>query len=227
MNDRFFKFPHTAHIAWFGEELPRADKLASTEDVKHLFEDDVVIEEKIDGANIGISIDETGIVRVQNRGAYLEEPFSGQFSRLTSWLAQHEQFLNQKLNQNIILFGEWCAAVHSIEYTRLPDLFLLFDVYDRDAEQFWSTDRRNAIVEGGEIHCVPRIQSGRTNLTELIDLLSDQTSRYGDQPAEGLVVRRDDEIWSTARGKLVRKEFVQTIDEHWKSKRIRWNRLEV
>jgi hypothetical protein len=30
-----------------------------------------------------------------------------------------------------ILFGEWCRAQHSVFYSRLPDYFLAFDIWDR------------------------------------------------------------------------------------------------
>ena len=83
----FHRFPHTPHIAWLGTGTPRDDKLLSPQEVAALLADEVVVEERLDGANLGISMGPGGQRRVQNRGQYLHPPFTGQFSRLPSWCA--------------------------------------------------------------------------------------------------------------------------------------------
>jgi len=117
----FFRFPHTPHIAWLGEGQPRDDKVLAPYEVDELLADAVRVEEKLDGANLGISLGPDGQLRAQNRGQYLIEPYVGQFSRLTSWLAQHQWQLHAQLSTDLILFGEWCAARHSLDYENLPD----------------------------------------------------------------------------------------------------------
>jgi len=118
----FFRFPHTSHIAWLGQGRPRDDKVLSPEEARAFLQADIIIEEKVDGANLGFSVSSQGELRAQNRGHYLEHPFSGQFSRLETYLAQHEDGLIDALSGGLILFGEWCAARHSLGYERLPDL---------------------------------------------------------------------------------------------------------
>ena len=138
----FFRFPHTAHITWLNKGSPRDDKILNPVEVKDLLSGEVVVEEKLDGANLGISLDSHDRLRAQNRGQYLLEPYVGQFARLPPWIKQHEMNLRSALTPGLILFGEWCAAQHSLDYHTLPDWFLLFDVYDRDAEKFWSPPQR-------------------------------------------------------------------------------------
>ena len=84
----FFRFPHTPHIAWLAKGEPRDDKVLSPTESQSLLSHVVVVEEKLDGANLGFSLDAHGQVQAQNRGQYLQEPFSGQFARLPDWLAQ-------------------------------------------------------------------------------------------------------------------------------------------
>lgn len=132
----FFRFPHTPHLAWLGEGTPRDDKLLSPQETSLFLDGDMVVEEKLDGANLGISSAPDGQLRAQNRGQYLVAPFTGQFSRLKGWLSQHQFAIADKLGDERILFGEWCAARHSIEYDVLPDWFLMFDVYDRTQKNF-------------------------------------------------------------------------------------------
>ncbi|WP_282243559.1 RNA ligase family protein [Stenotrophomonas sp. PS02300] len=221
----FFRFPHTPHLTWLGDGLPRDDKVLSSAEAAALLSGPVVVEEKIDGANLGFSLSDSGDLLIQNRGEYLRAPYSGQFSRLTAWRLAHESSLLDVLTSNIMVFGEWCAARHSIEYSKLPDFFLVFDVYDRETQKFWSTTRRDALVGRLGLFGVPRLFHGRTELPKLIHLLNASLSRFDDGPPEGIVVRRDLGEWCSGRAKLVRSGFTQSISEHWSSRPLRWNRL--
>lgn len=221
----FFRFPHTPHLAWLGEGTPRDDKVLSPPEANELLAGPVRVEEKLDGANLGLSFAPDGSLRAQNRGEYLARPYAGQFSRLGSWLGMHEWQWRGRLAANLILFGEWCAAVHSLSYTELPDWFLLFDVYDREAQRFWSARRRNALAEALGLSLVPLLREGKTDLRQLIKLVNDSRSRFRNGPLEGLVIRRDSVDWCESRAKLVRSEFTQAIDAHWRGRAIDWNRV--
>ncbi len=220
----FFRFPHTPHLEWLGDGTPRDDKVLSEREASILLDAPVVVEEKLDGANLGFSIAADGCLQVQNRGSYLAKPFAGQFVPLAQWLELHEGTLLANLPGNVIVFGEWCAARHSLTYSRLPDWFLLFDVYDRVAGKFWSTPRRNALALSLGLPVVPSLRGGRMTKPGLRDMLNQKTSEFSDGPLEGMVIRREDEQWLQARAKLVRPDFTQAIDAHWRSRRIEWNR---
>jgi ATP-dependent RNA circularization protein (DNA/RNA ligase family) len=219
----FFRFPHTPHLAWLGEGTPRDDKVLLPTEARALLADEVVVEEKLDGANLGISVDPDGNLRLQNRGQYLVPPFGGQFSRAAGWLAQHEHVLAPALGQELILFGEWCAARHSVGYDHLPDWFLAFDVYDRTAQRFWSTSRRADLVHRLGVALVPTLARGRMTLEAVKTLVMIRTSRFGDALMEGVVIRREGATFLDQRAKLVRPDFAQAISEHWRSRRIEWN----
>ena len=221
----FFRYPHTPHLACLGAYVPRDDKVLSPAEVRDLLSQDVVVEEKLDGANLGISVDPDGNIQVQNRGQYLVPPFSGQFSRLQVWVSQHGEALVPALGDALILFGEWCAARHSIYYNHLPDWFIAFDIYDRHAGQFWSTVRRDTFVEGLGFTVVPPLTRRRVTLPELMDITKTSTSRFGEAPLEGVIVRHENTKFLEQRAKLVRADFAQTITEHWRSRPIEWNRL--
>jgi len=219
----FFRFPHTPHIDWLGEGMPRDDKVLNDAEVASILAHPLRVEEKLDGANLGISIRDNGELRGQNRGQYLLEPYAGQFSRLTSWLAQNRYALSDNLTSNEIVFGEWCAARHSLDYDNLPDWFVVFDVYDRAAQKFWSCERRNALAEKMGLAVVPTLYHGETTLDDLKALLSSASSHYRAGTPEGIVMRHDSKDWCEARAKLVRADFAQSIEEHWRSRAIEWN----
>lgn len=225
MNDEFFRFPHTPHIAWLGTGSPRDDKVLSQAEVDELLRGTVVVEEKLDGANLGFSTGPDGRLQAQNRGQYLASPHGGQFQRLPEWIAVHGPSLTDSLGDHLIAFGEWCAARHSLDYPMLPDWWLLFDIYDRQQRRFWSTRRRNELAKRLGLAIVPHLSEGQQTLASLKRLATETRSRFRDGTLEGVVVRREDDDWLQARGKLVGTDFTQAIDTHWRSRKLEWNRV--
>ncbi len=211
----FFKFPPTIHVA--GESL-RADKVMSDEQRAVFLGHELVVEEKVDGANLGISFD--GAVRVQNRGEYLRV-WDGQWKHLGAWLEPRVDTLLVHLGGRLILFGEWCYARHSVAYGSLPDWFLGFDIYDREAGAFWGCGRRDALFAELGVVPVPGLGKGHFTLEGLGELLG--KSRLGEGPAEGVYLRHEVGGWLVHRAKLVRAEFMR-MGAHW-SRVLRPNAL--
>jgi len=225
VKDDFFKFPSTPHLALLGAVKVRGDKVMSEAEQKAFLKHELVVEEKVDGANLGISFDAEGNVRVQNRGAYLHLPSTGQWKKLAEWLAPKSDELFEQLTDHYILFGEWCYAQHSVVYDRLPDWFLGFDIYDKGTARFFSSNRRDETFRAIGISQVPKINRGHFTLLELSELLSQ--SQISDKSVEGIYLRFDQGDWLVQRAKLVRPAFIQSIEQHWSRSGIKANRLEM
>lgn len=220
----FLRFPKTPHLAWLGPGRPRDDKELPVAEMQALLSHAVLVEEKVDGANLGFSVGVDERLQVQNRGNFLDEAsLHPQFKPLRHWLAVHRDALVKALGHDLILFGEWCYATHSVHYTRLPDWFIAFDVYDRPAGKFWSAERRNRLAHMLELAVVPALAKGRFTLEEVKRFLA--VSRFADAEAEGVYVRWDTNDHLEQRAKLVRGEFTQAMDEHWSRGPLRLNRL--
>ncbi len=226
MRTAFFRFPHTPHLAWLGSETPRDDKVLSPTEAEEMLAGEIVVEEKVDGANLGFSLDDAGHVRVQNRGQFLIPPYSGQYRRLTQWLALHGKNLAEHLEPGWIAFGEWCAARHSIAYDRLPDWWLLFDIYRGEDRGFAAIETRNGFANEVGLATVTELFRGHATMSSLLRLLKYAPSAYRDGPLEGIVVRSQSPTGLRTRAKLVRAEFTQSIEQHWRTRRVEWNRLE-
>ena len=223
MRDNFFKFPSTPHLALLGDADVRHDKVMTASERNEFLRHESVVEEKIDGANLGISFDFDGNIRAQNRGAYLELPGSGQWKKLAEWLTPRTETFFEHLFDRYILFGEWCYARHTVFYDRLPDWFLGFDIYDREKSRFLSCGRRDELFRTIRIYPVPIIRCGHFTLSELSELLLQ--SMLGDHPAEGICLRSDRGGWLVQRAKLVYPAFIQSIEQHWSRKNIEPNQL--
>jgi hypothetical protein len=223
VNGEFFKYPSTPHLAVLGDVDIRGDKVMSEAERNEFLRHELTAEEKVDGANLGLSFDREGNLRVQNRGAYLQLPAAGQWKGLGEWLASRTDRFFDHLTGQYILFGEWCYARHSVSYDRLPDWFLGFDVYDKQASRFLACVPRNELFAKMQIARVPIVGRGHYSLADLTKLLS--RSRLSGQLAEGLYLRRDQGDWLLQRAKLVRPAFMQGLEQHWSRSAIRPNHL--
>lgn len=223
MSDAFVKFPRTPHLFWQGSSAPRGDRLVAPAEAKSLLRRRVSVEEKVDGANVGLSIDPTGRVRAQSRGHHLEPGTAGQWKPLWRWLALRESQITSALGRILILFGEWCYAEHSVTYDALPDWLLVIDVYDRREARFWSRPRRDALAQRLGLSVVPLLGEGLYSAESVRKLIG--PSRLGSVQAEGIYLRWDDGDWLSARAKIVRPGWVLASDEHWSARPLRKNRL--
>lgn len=223
MSDDFFKFPSTPHLALLGNVKVRDDKVMTESERNRFIRDELVVEEKVDGANLGISFDSNGNIRAQNRGSYMDLPNTGQWKKLSEWLNPRTDVFFEQLMDRFILFGEWCYAQHSVIYDRLPDWFLGFDIFDKKNAKFFSCSRRDEVFRVLGVFQVPLVGRGHFSSSGLQRLLSQ--SRLSSEPSEGLYLRVDHGDWLANRAKLVRPAFIQSVEQHWSRSGIKSNRL--
>ncbi|GAA5950462.1 hypothetical protein JCM3765_004556 [Sporobolomyces pararoseus] len=109
------KFPRTAHLLDLGSAT--RDDLVATSLVLRPSQE-IVITEKVDGANLGFSLDCDRRIVIQNRSHYVDTTTHAQFKKLNLWLDSHRLELQRILGQDnsfperYILYGEWMAAKH-------------------------------------------------------------------------------------------------------------------
>eukprot|EP01120_Amphizonella_sp_Union-15-10_P007084 TRINITY_DN2359_c0_g1_i2.p1 TRINITY_DN2359_c0_g1~~TRINITY_DN2359_c0_g1_i2.p1 ORF type:complete len:145 (-),score=15.75 TRINITY_DN2359_c0_g1_i2:64-498(-) len=133
-----FKFPRTKHILDAGGSgVARDDLLMDKTEAQIFFSSTVIVEEKVDGGNLGISLTEDWNLTFHNRGHYVTSASAIQWKNLDNWVKQHPGLFQVLTSPDIVLFGEWCYQKHSIHYTKLPDYFLAFDIYDKSVQKYY------------------------------------------------------------------------------------------
>lgn len=65
------KFPRTFHLFDAGNSVGRDDLLHDTKSASVWFKNKISLEEKVDGSNLGISINESGSILFQNRSHFV------------------------------------------------------------------------------------------------------------------------------------------------------------
>ena len=161
------KYPRTPHLEGSGlqaddEPVAHRDRdlarLSETRDITW------VVEEKVDGANAGLSFDAGGELRLQSRGHFLDidgRPHRERhFNDFKTWARMHEAALLERLEDRYTVYGEWMGAVHTQFYDRLPSLFLEFDVLDRETGSWLSTRARDRLLVGLPLPPAPVLHEG-------------------------------------------------------------------
>ena len=139
--DDFIKYPRTPHL--FGSKGTDDDKhLGQKESEAFIADQSLIVEEKIDGTNVGIHFTSRGRMVLQCRGHEITEGMHPQYDLFKQWTSVKRPALKGMLGGQFILYGEWLYAKHSVHYRKLPRYFFEFDIYDKDAEQFLDFDTR-------------------------------------------------------------------------------------
>ncbi len=131
----FVKYPRTPHL--FGSKGTDDDKhLGEAESKTFIADESLIVEEKIDGTNVGIHFSDSGEMVLQCRGHLITEGMHPQYDLFKQWAAAKRHVLEEQLQNRFLLFGEWVYARHSIHYRKLTHYFFEFDIYDKEQEAF-------------------------------------------------------------------------------------------
>ena len=235
--DNFIKYPRTPHL--FGSKGTDDDKhLGPRASAAFVADPSLIVEEKLDGTNVGIHFLSNGKLFLQCRGHEITEGMHPQYDLFKQWTAVKRPVLETALEDKYILFGEWLYARHSVHYRGLPHYLFEFDIYDKDTGTFLTLDRRLEILEGTGVPTVPIVHRGAASQDKLQTLIGPSAfdaefihpgGSKTDHRMEGLYLRTEDSEKVTGRAKVVRPEFVEKIkeSEHWQHQMLVPNELDA
>ncbi len=169
---QIYKYPRTQHIE--GSRLQPGDEDLASVPFEMIKGRHLVIEEKVDGANSGVSFSENGELMLQSRGHYLSGGRRERhFDLFKKWAFMYIIALKEVLRSRYIMYGEWLYAKHTVYYDALPHYFMEFDILDREEGLFLSTEkRRDLLAPCSFINPVRVIYQGKIEtLQELRDML--------------------------------------------------------
>lgn len=228
--DDFTKYPRTPHL--FGSRGTEDDKhLGQQESREFIANVSLIVEEKLDGTNVGIHFNSGARMVLQCRGHEITTGMHPQYDLFKQWTVSKRPVLEALLEDRLLLFGEWLYARHSVHYRSLPHYFFEFDIYDKERQVFLDLAARLEFLAGTGIQTVPVIHRGPASADELRDLIgpsrfdsrfeNPRTARV-DNLMEGLYLRTETEGRVTGRAKLVRPEFVEKVkqSEHWQHQAV-------
>lgn len=202
-------YPRLPHlVAGRGDD---DDRVLAPAEVSTLLRRPVVVEEKLDGANVMLWV-EDGRPQCSLRSGPGSADRAGQLGPLRAWVAERGDQLRALLGDGTTLYGEWLWVTHTVAYDRLRSYLVGLDVRRADGS-FLTVDKRNAACTAAGVDTPPELYRGVPRRVEAIENLLGP-SRYGSLPAEGVVIRSLDGSEPRA-AKLLRPGFERLADDAW------------
>jgi len=209
-NDRIPKMPSMKHLPWSQEDARQQKWLRESQTTEMFLGEEVVITEKLDGANACITSEK---VYARSHSA---EPHRDAWDYLKK---KHREELMHKISDKYAYFGEYLYARHSIKYERLPSYFIVFGVYDRESGRWLSWDKTEILASEIGLPTSPELGRYIVSTVDALKEMPEGESFYG-PVREGYVVRRtegfDIEDLDENMAKCVREDHVQTDELHWR-----------
>lgn len=188
--------------------------------VADLLAGELVVEEKLDGANVVVWPAGHGFHCALRSGVGAVDR-AGQLGPLRAWVAEHTDALRSLLGRSSALYAEWLLVTHTVVYDRLPAYLVALDLWSED-NGFATVGARDARCAAAGVATPPELWRGHARSVGEIEARLGR-SAFGDGPAEGLVVRRMDGAEPRV-AKLLRAGFNRLGDDDWRAGRPR-NRL--
>lgn len=190
---------------------------------KNLLGAKVYIEEKVDGANVGVVRHKQGWT-LQKRRGLADEGSHAQYSFFWNWARHnHEKIMDMPIGS--LVYCELCYAQHHVRYDILPSYILVFDIWN--GKIFLNYEMKKKFCEVYNLKMVPLLFEGYVSKTDLDKYMYIPSLYSTTDQAEGIVVKRYHKKHGYTRGKLVRPEFMKEIEEedHWMGKPTTKNKL--
>jgi predicted kinase/2'-5' RNA ligase len=226
---KLWKFPRTQHIFDLGGASRDDLVLSETERRTYMDGKTVVhVTEKVDGAQMGLSMTKDFKIRAQNRSHFVNSKYHSQFKLLDVWIEEHSADLVNILgDSNHVLFGEWLYAQHSVPYDALPSYFIAFDLFNKSERKFYSRQVLEERLGGTSITLVRSLHQGPVQDKQQLLHMLGRISAYSSsrQQIEGIYLKIHEGSWTVSRAKIVRKDFISGND-HWSKNIITKNGLE-
>lgn len=213
-------YPRVAHLVAGRGTSDDVD--AGTASIDSLLASDVVVEEKLDGANVVVWPDGPRLECALRSGPGSADR-ARQLGPLRGWVAEHTGALRSLLGDDTALYAEWLLLTHSVAYDRLPAYLVALDLWSPGAG-FALVDDRNERCAVAGIAVPHERWRGRAASVAAIEAQLG-ASAYVTGPAEGIVVRTVDGR-PPRLVKLLRGDFDRIGDEEWRRGRPH-NRLAV
>ena len=184
-------------------KYPKIYALGKEENEGILDVDEIIVQEKLDGANTSIWL-EGGEVHGASRNKEITEGFNG----FCDYIQEHEgirKVLND--NPNCVLYGEWLVR-HTISYNETAyKKFYLFDIFNMDSQKFLSQGQVQSCAKEYAVDYPQIFYGGPPSGVNLDDYVG--TSEFGDK-GEGVVVKAHgfiNQFGDHAYAKVVTQDF--------------------
>lgn len=170
----------------------------------------IIVQEKLDGSNVGVGKLGGVIVPVTRAGWRAETSPYPQHHLFASWVAQNWTRFNDLLAEGERICGEWLAQAHGTRYLLTHEPFTAFDLFREGRRVLWgelsSRCDRAGITTPSVLH-----HGGPCSIETAMERLGVNGHHGAIDPAEGAVWRCERNGQVDFLGKYVRQDKVDGI----------------
>ena len=211
------EFPRTPHLP-YRPNATTQDVIALEADAKVVFDNPIFIEEKLDGASVGITIkDDEPVIRnrdhILRKGYVKNTPAKKQFAPVWNWFYDKKDQISDLLsNGTWSLYGEWMMGRHGMSYETLPEWFILYDIYDYHHGWFLAPRTVHGLARRYGFTTPPVLFQGKVESPDDLCPFTQKEALWASERVEGAYIRVGDELVSH-RFKMVREDFQRGLPQ--------------
>eukprot|EP01129_Flabellula_baltica_P010963 TRINITY_DN4706_c0_g1_i1.p1 TRINITY_DN4706_c0_g1~~TRINITY_DN4706_c0_g1_i1.p1 ORF type:complete len:237 (+),score=35.43 TRINITY_DN4706_c0_g1_i1:58-711(+) len=202
-----------------GSAVVDDDRTVSDNQLKALSSacDYIIIQEKVDGANVSVHFEQEWVPVMQKRGGLILNREKDQYNVFRDYCYNKMEELYAVTGTQYVVYGEWLWCQHHVAYQALPDYFIVFDIMEKESGMFLAYDRVVEMV-GDLFHVVPllaklAVSEIKGSFQEQIVSLLNRQSHFGEEDQEGVYVRFEGGDYVRHRVKLRRETFTSGRDD--------------
>lgn len=195
-----------------------------------IFDGEILIEEKVDGSQFRIEINDQGEIRCASKNQELG--VDSMFKKGTDSAEKVFRGLKADAGQTITIFAEYLPKPKQgrIPYSRTPkDLFVVFDIFING--QWLRRGQKEEFCFMWGVECIPKLWHGvvqpmtKREIDSMVDTYLKKESYLGHQPGfdkvEGIVVKNYDKFFDVREGHSLHGHFmcVKYVNEDFKEKK--------
>jgi len=156
--------------------------------------DRVIVQEKLDGSNVGIAIIDDQVIALTRSGYSAESSPFIMHHYFAAWVKKNQERFKTVLEEGERLCGEWLLVAHGTKYDLPHEPFVAFDIMKKKHERTPFDIFRKKIAAGDFVH--PKVISDGQPVS--VDKAMSLIDKYGfhgaTEPVEGAVWRIESNI---------------------------------
>ena len=189
-------FPRTKHLCSLSK-ASSDDLIATAQEYQDFMSTYIFAEEKVDGANCGVTWYQNNLV-IRNRRHVLSKnytkdtPAKKQFVPLWTWAYDNKNkfnYLKKQLGFMPSVYGEWVYARHTLGYDKLPDWFIAYDIWSTDDKCFINPDIAKPLLINSGLVTTTTLMEGYLDIETILKLMFENSLYASAQTREGVYLR--------------------------------------
>lgn len=195
-----FLYRVTPHLK--GSKGTFDDTFMNDRDTDIILKNDVLVQEKIDGVNIGLLFDDCQELIFIQKDKIIS-PHSKLITVISDWCNENYDKLFDTIRNEYVLFGELILN----ENTSINS-WVIMDAIEKRTSRFVSYERLLNLIIPLDLNHIKILYKGKLNSIEFVSGLI-KKSAYSNGKMEGVCIRIEEGEYTKEKYKFVREDFIK------------------